>query len=238
MLVKARRPEGASDWVQAVLRWQRGEPAEAEFFWPLSIVLTACVLVAFEWHKGAQAPPHRVTLDELRAWIAQTRSLAQRAPYGAEILQRMEDAANGLERVLDYPQRFCSRPPNSVSTQADYEFRCSLMLWATDRLIREASELERAHAQERHARRRTGKTQWLRYRPTQLWEKAHSMWKDEGDPPSWTSYPKAQTRIRRFAAQIRPGMEDALMREVLYDIEQLIKSHPSMHQPPGGTRTN
>ncbi len=204
-LIHLQLPPGESDWPAAF----RAETVQTVQVWPFDVVASAFVARATEWHlraRGAWPSTELATVDEIRAWILTTQSLAARLPFGPTISEQMDGIAARLQRTLDSPARFFVRCPTSRGTKQDAEWRTSMELWALDRLLRAVNDCD----------------PFLYSPPTKFWPAMFEGSQPDGadSDPAFADYKEAQKRVSRLEETIQPAQRDVLMVHLLHDALQ------------------
>ena len=156
------------------------------------------------------------TFAHMRSWIADTRAMSQRLPYGGPTRQRLENAARHVEQLIEWPATHLLSAPSSPTKAA--ELRVSLYFWSCETLRLAVNESERARAA---LGSRRGSTVTARRIPAVGYWDRHF-----GKPLAWVPdehRPLLETkniekRIARLRKQIMPGSEHTLMGEVLRDV--------------------
>lgn len=170
--------------------------------WPARVVAINLAWNAVYWGNTKPKTRRRTIGDDMRRWIAQTRGLADRLPYGGSLAQEMRSVAERLQRHLDWRTEHFQHPPREIGTKRDSEHRCSLNLWALDRFVRALAKADPA----------------LNLRVTTIWR---DLLPDEPKklrtpiPASWRNYEQAQRRVKRIEADLKPGAANALMADIL-----------------------
>jgi hypothetical protein len=225
-ILELRLPEGETDWLAAFAH----ETVETVQVWSIDDVLKNLAMeaaihhvLAAEYADGSRQP--KTTTDEMRQWIAGTRSLADRLPIGRLRSGVMKIAADGLEEMLDGPARFFKSWPTSLETKAHCDWIVSRNLWAADRLLRAVNELEPDFAQLRQME--SGESvEFLKVPTTKFWEAMFNWFPTERVPSGrerlpFCDYENAQKRVTNLEKTIKPETRDDLMivllREVLHN---------------------
>jgi hypothetical protein len=176
--------------------------------WTFDDVCARFAALALYWHDQIDGAHHgarkrATTVGELRDWITTTESLAARMPFNGPVRAGIEAAADRLRRVLESPGQFFSRWPHSLGTQAEYEWRTSVNLWALDQLARGVNSVELDAA---------GRGWYLAIPFNQFWREMFP----GDDAPDFAVYKVAQKRIARLTATI--AAPDALMVHLLVSV--------------------
>jgi len=187
-----------------------------------------------EWAKLKRKP---TTVKEMREWIALTRSLSDRVPIYGETTKAMQSTAGPLERALDSSQRFFVKPPTTIATNADADWRTSMHLWAIERILRAVNESEPIHAALRG-----GTAQQVNLKPTELWPAlftSRDEYPNAADAVRFANYTEARKRVTTLDKNVKAGERDALMVHLLIGVLQQGHLNPdgTLRTLPGGPAT-
>lgn len=179
-----------------------GEPPDVLEAWSLEAVTRNLVYNAAVWHYRSKEPRRpRVTADEVRAWIRQSRSLARRVPFKG-VQDELERLANFMDATVAIPDRFLVKVPASMDSVSDANMRASCNLWALEQFRLTLEPLLGDSVSPRN---------W--------WTQVFAWLPNSVPTPNFiTDTREAVKRVNRFAGNLRPGMASAAMARVLLEV--------------------
>jgi hypothetical protein len=162
--------------------------------WSVDLVLLNLAGMAAELYlaKADALEQKQATVDDVIAWIALTRSIAARFPYGGPYADEMRRIADRIEHIQGWAAAHFKTPPRGRTEETESRFNC--VLWGMDEL-RKAARLS----------------------PDDFWQKqiGRLFQSDEVGPN--LEQDAIERRVARFRKNIQDGADVEVMREVLLD---------------------
>lgn len=154
------------------------------------------------WRCATAGEARRAHADNLRAWVATTRGIAEdlRRVYGDSLATRLDQAADEAEQTIGWIEAHVESTPQDPQARANLLLAADL--WAFDR-VRDVL-MNGRRTLEGVPGRDAGRTKLL--------QPALEALQDAGLPAA-TSDLTLRSRVNRL--RVRPGQEDALVADVL-----------------------
>lgn len=208
-IVETRPTAGHADWFEAVATGN----IQSGIVWPLDVVVKNFVVSIAGMLLHADAMKKRVDDDDIDGLLNTMKRVARDLPYGGPVRDEMLAVASHLESIRQGLTQNLQPGFRVKGMRHEHQLRLNSLVFALDRILRTAKELEPRWAAIRKAEH--GQAAYLDFDLAGTWER----WLGHlGVDAQSVSDDAMRERITRFKKNIRPHHEDALVRDILSDL--------------------